>query len=263
MYEIAVNKTFEWLCKGTIYLLAAYQIIVIIVVPAQCTPLAKLWDLTGRAPGHCINTNIFYFSMHPRIFLAPQLIFVVTSGFHILIDIWILLLPYNLILSIPRPLRERLAVYGVFGLGVLGTICAVIRFNYFVMVSKSTDPFYDSIVVNIWSIIEVNVGILCASLPTLRPLFSRAQRNRTREALNLGPRRTDHTPKNTRRGALLQTKEMFISITAGTWRGSEKTSMDDDVELLKEEFPPPVPAKDEDATPEPSITLPEMTYQRK
>jgi hypothetical protein len=198
-----------------------------------------------------------------RIFLAPQLIFVVTSGFHILIDIWILLLPYNLILSIPRPLRERLAVYGVFGLGVLGTICAVIRFNYFVMVSKSTDPFYDSIVVNIWSIIEVNVGILCASLPTLRPLFSRAQRIRTREALNLGPRRTDHTPKNTRRGALLQTKEMFISITAGTWRGSEKTSMDDDVELLKEEFPPPVPAKDEDATPEPSITLPEMTYQRK
>lgn len=185
----------------------------------------------------------------------------VTSAFHIVIDIWILVLPYRLILSIPRPLRERLAVYAVFGLGVLGTICAIVRFNYLVLVSKSTDPFYDSIAINVWSVIEVNVGILCASLPTLRPLFSRAQRDRTRDALNLGPRRTDRTPKNTRRGALVQTKEMFITITAGTWRGGEKNTMDDDVELLKEELPPPVPPKDEKFSPAPSITYPDSTYR--
>jgi hypothetical protein len=42
------------------YLLVAYQIIVIIIVPAQCTPLKKLWDFTGDTEGHCINANAFY-----------------------------------------------------------------------------------------------------------------------------------------------------------------------------------------------------------
>jgi hypothetical protein len=42
------------------YLLAAYQLIVIIVVPTQCAPLKKLWDFTGEVEGHCINANAFY-----------------------------------------------------------------------------------------------------------------------------------------------------------------------------------------------------------
>lgn len=262
MQAPAVNRTFEQLCKGSIYLLAVYQFIVIIVVPAQCTPLSKLWDFTGQTPGRCIDTNVFYYSKQTRASCTCHLTRAVTSAFHIVIDIWILLLPYKLILSIPRPLRERLAVYAVFGLGVLGTICAIVRFNYLVIVNKSTDPFYDSITINVWSMVEVNVGILCASLPTLRPLFSQAQRDRTREALQLGPRRTDRTPKNTRRGAILQTKEMFITITAGSWRGSDKTAFDDDVELLKEELPPPVPPKDERFSPTSSITYPEMSYRK-
>jgi hypothetical protein len=56
----AVSKTFERLCKGTICLLATYQFIVIIVVPAQCRPLHKLWDFTGTVEGYCLNANDFY-----------------------------------------------------------------------------------------------------------------------------------------------------------------------------------------------------------
>lgn len=179
-------------------------------------------------------------------------------------DIWILLLPYKLILSIPRPLRERLSVYAIFGLGVLGTICAIIRFNYLVIVNNSKDIVYDSLHINTWSMVEANVGILCASLPTLRPLFSQAQRSRTREALNLGPRKPGHSSKGTKsnkRGALINTKEMFITITAGTLKGSEKT-FDDEFALLNEEFPPPVPPKDEKFSPSPKITYPDMACQK-
>jgi hypothetical protein len=41
-------------------LLIAYQIIIVILVPAQYTPLTKLWDFTGDVKGHCINENAFY-----------------------------------------------------------------------------------------------------------------------------------------------------------------------------------------------------------
>lgn len=56
----AVSKTFERICMGTICLLATYQLIVIIVVPAQCRPLHKLWDFTGTVQGYCLNANDFY-----------------------------------------------------------------------------------------------------------------------------------------------------------------------------------------------------------
>lgn len=35
------------------------------------------------------------------------------------------------------------------------------------------DPLWDSATTTYWSIIELNVGILCACLPTLRPLASK------------------------------------------------------------------------------------------
>ncbi|PVI01190.1 hypothetical protein DM02DRAFT_494548, partial [Periconia macrospinosa] len=164
--RLAVNQTFTYACKGSIALLALYQFIVIIIVPVECTPLKRLWNPTVQ--GHCIDINAFYY---------------ITSAFHIFMDVWILILPYKLIITIPRPLRERLAVYSIFGLGFFGTICAIVRFNYLAIVNNSRDPFYDSLPINTWSIIEVNVGMVCASLPTLRPLFSKAQRQRTRQAL--------------------------------------------------------------------------------
>lgn len=36
---------------------------------------------------------------------------------------------------------------------------------------NSTDPTWDNVPSSYWSIVELNTGILCASLPPLRPLF--------------------------------------------------------------------------------------------
>ena len=46
--------------------------------------------------------------------------------------------------------------------------------------TQSTDPFYDSVPINLWSMIEVNIGIWCASIPALKALISRSQRERTK-----------------------------------------------------------------------------------
>jgi hypothetical protein len=175
----------------------------------------------------------------------------VTSAFHILMDVWILVLPYKLIFSIPRPTREKFAVYAV----------SVVRFYFLVLALNSKDPYYDSLGVNVWSVIEVNVGIICASMPTLRPLLSRAQRVRTRHALNI-PDKSEKLsePQGSKRGGLLQAKEMFITlgtVTAGTFRGSRDSVYDE--EQLRNEKPPAVPPKDVSA---PSISYPDTAYRK-
>ncbi|KAL7777830.1 hypothetical protein CFE70_004501 [Pyrenophora teres f. teres 0-1] len=149
-------------------LLAVYQVIVIIVVFAQCTPLYKLWDFFNKVEGTCIDSNIFYH---------------VTSLFHIIMDLWILVLPVKLIMSIPRPTREKVALYVIFGLGIVSLLASLLRLQSLRVFTLSNDPFYDSLPINTWSMVEVNIGILCASIPTLKPLVSKAQRNRTQHAL--------------------------------------------------------------------------------
>lgn len=259
-----MTKTFEWLCKGSIYLLFTYQAIVLIVLPLECIPLRKLWDFTGTVQGHCIDSATFYLSeLHSAsvLVLLRLLTYQVTSGFHILMDVWILFLPYKLILTIKRPTREKLAVYSVFGLGAFGTLCAIIRFHFLVVLIKSSDPYYDSLGLNVWSIIEVNVGIICASLPTLRPLVSRAQRTRTMQALGVTEKSKESSPRSSKRGGLLQAKEMFI--TLGTLTGSKnRQSTIPDEEEYRNEKAPPVPPKDPNATPSPAVSYPDMSYQK-
>jgi len=38
----------------------------------------------------------------------------------------------------------------------------------------TTDPFWDNAPAAYWSVVELNCGILCACLPTLRPLIQKA-----------------------------------------------------------------------------------------
>ncbi|KUI53466.1 hypothetical protein VP1G_00890 [Cytospora mali] len=67
-------------------------------------------------------------------------------------------------------LRFALAV--VFGTGAFAAIVSVVRLRSIYTYTFSTDPYRGSIDVNFWSVIEVNVAILCASVPALKPIFT-------------------------------------------------------------------------------------------
>ncbi|KAH4183647.1 hypothetical protein HBI56_151920 [Parastagonospora nodorum] len=164
--RIAARKRLEALSKGTIGFLAAFCSICIICTLSQCIPLHKFWDLTGTAPGTCSidATALFY----------------ATSSINIAIDIWILVLPITTLLKVQRPTREKAALVGIFSLGVFSTIASIVRLHAIHIYTESSDPFFDSVPINLWSMVEVNVGILCASIPSLKALFSSSQRQRSK-----------------------------------------------------------------------------------
>jgi hypothetical protein len=51
-------------------------------------------------------------------------------------------------------------------------IASIFRLHALYLLSKSPDFFWDGPATATWSCIELNVGIICASVSTLRPLFS-------------------------------------------------------------------------------------------
>lgn len=85
-------------------------------------------------------------------------------------------------MGIQRPNREKIALIIVFGLGVFSCIASIVRLHAIRIYTESADPFYDSVPINLWSMVEVNVGIWCASIPALKALFIRSQRERSRNA---------------------------------------------------------------------------------
>ncbi|KAF1830883.1 hypothetical protein BDW02DRAFT_633260 [Decorospora gaudefroyi] len=163
--RIAVIKRFEQLCNGTIYFLAIWCVVCIIVCFAQCIPLHKMWDLTGQVQGTCINTTAFFYT---------------TSSIAIILDVWILALPVPTLLKVQRPRREKFGLVAIFGLGIFSCIASIVRLHSIRIYTESKDPFFDAIPINLWSMVEVNLGILCASIPATKALFSKAQRDRTK-----------------------------------------------------------------------------------
>jgi hypothetical protein len=61
----AAGKRLETLSKGTIYFLATFCFICIIVCLTQCVPLHKMWDFTGLVEGKCINTTALFYCQPP------------------------------------------------------------------------------------------------------------------------------------------------------------------------------------------------------
>ncbi|KAK4198276.1 hypothetical protein QBC40DRAFT_230231 [Triangularia verruculosa] len=156
--RFAVTETLRYACFGLIGFHAMFFIISISVTLSQCQPIDKMWDLTGEAPGSCpVNTTAFFYF---------------TSGFNILTDALIFTLPIKTLIAINRPRKEVYALIGVFCVGAFATVIAIIRLHTIIVYTTAVDPFRESILVNLWSVLEVNIGIMCASAPALKPLFN-------------------------------------------------------------------------------------------
>lgn len=89
------------------------------------------------------------------------------------------MLPITTLLKVQRPGREKAALIGIFSLGTFSCIASIVRLHSIRIYTESADPFFDAVPINLWSMVEVTFGILCASIPSLKALFSKAQRERT------------------------------------------------------------------------------------
>lgn len=67
--------------------------------------------------------------------------------------------------------RTRFSLLGVLGLGVFACAAAIIKVGYLVNYGKMGDLLWDSRNITIWTVMELNIGIIAGSLPTLRPLL--------------------------------------------------------------------------------------------
>ncbi|KAJ4294047.1 Mitochondrial beta-keto-acyl synthase [Kalmusia sp. IMI 367209] len=144
--------------------------------------LIAIWVMADNGMGYSGKVlQLYQMKTLIQTTLAIQIMYYVlvcsTSSINIVTDIWILAIPIKTLLKIQRPNREKFGLVVVFGLGIFSTIASIVRLHAIRIYTESADPFYDSVPINVWSMVEVNIGIWCASIPALKILIIRRQRS--------------------------------------------------------------------------------------
>ncbi|KAE8151264.1 hypothetical protein BDV25DRAFT_97957 [Aspergillus avenaceus] len=139
-------------------LVAALCIIFLFFCIFQCSPIHAYWDLQPDYPHRCLDEGNVVFA---------------ASVVNIFTDFLSTVLPMPLIWNLKLPARQRIAVISIFGLGIVVNIAGTIRTVY---VYKSMVASYDTTWLG-WPVflaasIEINLGLICASAPALRPLVT-------------------------------------------------------------------------------------------
>ncbi|TLS22772.1 uncharacterized protein PpBr36_06723 [Pyricularia pennisetigena] len=150
---LAVNRAMKRIYLGFLVLIASWCFGFVLVAIFQCSPISDFWS---SAPTRNCLPNMPYWN--------------VQGVGHIITDILVFTLPLPALYQLHINGTQKLVLMGIFSLGFFACAISVIRLRYLVV---AEDVTWDNTVPSVWSTTEVSIGLLCACLPTLRPLVGR------------------------------------------------------------------------------------------
>ncbi|KAK6351838.1 hypothetical protein TWF718_004984 [Orbilia javanica] len=156
-----VQKHFRMFCWITMTVVISAGVALTLLLAFRCSPIGLVFDPeSNRQPFEgCIGTVRIYFASAPV---------------NILEDLAIIVLPIPVLTSLRLPARQKAILLVVFSLGLFDIVVGIIRIHYFQLTeSQALDFDYNAAYSFMWAAIEVNVGIVCASIPMTKPLISR------------------------------------------------------------------------------------------
>ncbi|KAK2629524.1 hypothetical protein QTJ16_000344 [Diplocarpon rosae] len=161
---VTPDSTLRTWSRATIGFLVLFFVATQVTTLVQCLPIEDNWVIVGEVKTKCADTVVCHY---------------IVAAINIVVDVWILLLPIGALWAMKRGLRDRIFLCMVFGIGAISCISSIIRLYAIAVYAKSQDPSFDGASVNIWSMIEINAAIVCASVPAaIKPLFDKAVRQR-------------------------------------------------------------------------------------
>ncbi|PYH96172.1 integral membrane protein [Aspergillus ellipticus CBS 707.79] len=154
-FRVFPTRRMRRICWTMIGMLATYGSWAVLSAFLNCIPVAKFWNPT--IDGYCLSMEGLWFS---------------NASMHIATDIAILLIPIPAMWGLELPRKQKMALVSIFALGGFVCVTSVCRLVALKQIADSTDATYDNVGAASWSAIECNTGIICACVPTLRPLVS-------------------------------------------------------------------------------------------
>lgn len=171
------HRTFRWACFATLFVVNAGGFALTMLTVFQCRPISATFDDPTPEDASCTDIVTIFLSSAPL---------------NLITDFAILFLPMPILTSMRLPRKQKLILIITFSFGFFVAAVDVVRIAYLQSASmtrlaeiqaqtsddstrnaEQTDFSWYASLSFMWSAVEVNVGIMCACVPGLKPLVSR------------------------------------------------------------------------------------------
>jgi hypothetical protein len=139
----ANKRAYRLTIWGVLFFCVATRIVIIFGLIFNCQPMKKGWNPT--IPGKCLSVNGFYYS---------------DAAFTMLGDLAVFFLPIPMVIGLKIGRREKFWLTFAFLLGLVTTICSIMRILQIPKVAKLAD----SSMLILWGLMEANAGVSPPSL---------------------------------------------------------------------------------------------------
>ncbi|GIJ82417.1 hypothetical protein Asppvi_000925 [Aspergillus pseudoviridinutans] len=166
------EKIFRWANYVTLFAVNAAGLALTLVNVFQCHPVEAAYSYPLPPNAHCIDILTLYLSSSPV---------------NIITDLAILFIPIPILTQMRLPRKQKIILIITFSFGFFVAVVDVIRIAYiqdaatarqiavkdFRYQSASDDFSWYASLSFMWSVVEVNVSVMCACVPGLKPLVAR------------------------------------------------------------------------------------------
>ena len=172
-----IQILFKWMTIATLAVVNLGGIALTFVNAFQCRPIGAAFETPIPSSATCEDIVTLY---------------LVSAPLNIITDLAILFLPMPILTAMRLPRKQKAILIVTFGFGFFVAVVDVVRIAYLQEASSSrlaaiqsngnrtgthlrntTDVSWYASLSFMWSAVEVNVGIMCACVPGLKPLVSR------------------------------------------------------------------------------------------
>ncbi|KAL4733213.1 hypothetical protein BDV11DRAFT_175911 [Aspergillus similis] len=225
---VSMTRTLSAVLWILLFITAGLSISAVVAVLAFCTPTESIWDKTIPAK-RC---------MAPETQLGIGL----QASFNAFTDIILGLLPAYSFYNLQMPLRRKIGLMLLFGVGVFGCVITSIKawqlrnLTGHDNLTKSWSP------ITIWNTAEMFVLITCANIPMIRWLFRRILKiqssARASYPLESTPRNKSLTARTKNRYFSLGNSQGNTQSSVFAGLGTRRNSVDRMYPLTRQDSPP-------------------------
>ncbi|KAE8333559.1 hypothetical protein BDV39DRAFT_199280 [Aspergillus sergii] len=151
------NKNLKRFIIGALVFLIIFTIACILTLIFQCLPVRAAWDFSLRENAKC-------YSMKTYLSIGEF-----NSAINIATDFVFATLPAFMFYKVQVNKRTRASLMGILSLGYFACAAGIVKTVLQSQIFDEPDPYRDCQYL-IWNCVELNIGIIAASFPTIKPL---------------------------------------------------------------------------------------------
>ncbi|KAF5009451.1 hypothetical protein FDECE_4334 [Fusarium decemcellulare] len=152
-FRLSPSRWYQYSVYFTAFVCSGSLIGIWFSVLFACKPIAAAWDIRLAAEATCIN--------RPPVYITQ-------AAFGCVTDLMLLALPLPTVLGLQMSTRQKLGLVGMFAIGSITLVTSIVRLVLLLPSLSNPDQSWSLAEGCLWVIVEANLLIMCASLPTLR-----------------------------------------------------------------------------------------------